>query len=61
MVMVVVRSRKVAVVADDQDSAFIVGDHFLQQVQRLEIEVVGRLVQHEQVGFAGEFPGQQQP
>ena len=35
--------------ADDQHRAVIVGDHFLQQVERLEVEVVGRLVEHQQV------------
>ena len=51
---------KVPVVADDQDRAFIVGDHFLQQVERLQIEVVGRLVENEQVCLTRELPRQQQ-
>ena len=33
----------------------------LQQVQRLEVEVVGRLVEHEEVGFPRELARQQQP
>src|SRR3546814_12115014 len=32
----------------------------LQQVERFEVEVVGRLVEHEQVRFAGEFAREQQ-
>ncbi len=46
--------------ADDQDRAFIVGDHFLQQVERLQVEVVGRLVEHQQVRLARKLPRQQQ-
>ena len=41
---------EVAVVADQQDRAGIIGQHFLQQVQRFQVEIVGRLVQHQQVG-----------
>ena len=52
---------EVAVVADDQHRAVIIGDHFLQQVERLEVEVVGRLVEHQQVGRPGKFARQQQP
>ena len=33
----------------------------LQEVESLEVEVIGRLVEHQQVRFPGEFPGQQQP
>src|SRR3546814_18561728 len=33
----------------------------LQEVERFEVEVVGRLVEHEQVRFAGEFAREQQP
>jgi hypothetical protein len=39
----------------------IIGDHFLQQVERLEIEIVGRLVEHQQVRRPGEFAREQQP
>ena len=46
--------------ADDEHGAVIVGDHFLEQIERLEVEVVGRLVEHQQVGAAGELAGEQQ-
>ena len=39
---------KIAVVADQKDGAGIVRDHFLQQIERFEIEVVGRLVEHQE-------------
>ena len=52
---------EVAVVADDQDGAFIVRDDFLQEVERLEVEVVGRLVEDQQVRFPCEFAREQQP
>ena len=51
---------EVAVVADDEDGAVIVGDHLLEQVEGLEVEVVGRLVEDEQVRAAGEFAGEEQ-
>jgi hypothetical protein len=51
---------EVAVVADDQHGAFIIGDHFLQQVERFEIEIVGRLVEHQQVRLARKFAREQQ-
>ena len=50
---------EVAVVADDQDGAFVIGDDFLQEVESLEVEVVGRLVEDEQVRLARELAGQQ--
>ena len=46
--------------ADDQHRAVIIGNHFLQQVERFQIQVVGRLVQHQQVGFARKFAREQQ-
>ena len=52
---------EIAVVADDQDRAFIIGDHFLKQVERFEVEVVGRLVEHQEIGFARKFARKQQP
>ena len=52
---------EVAVVADDQHRAVVIGDHFLEQVERLEVEVVGRLVEHQQVRVPGELARQQQP
>src|SRR6476620_3429806 len=41
---------EVAIVTDDQHRPVIISDDFLQQVESLEVEVVGRLVQDEQVG-----------
>ena len=52
---------EVAVVADDQDRALVIGDHLLEQVERFKVEVVGRLVEHQQVRFPREFARQQQP
>ena len=51
---------EVTVVADQQHCAFVVGDHFLQQVEGLQIKVVGRLVEHQQVAGVGEALGQRQ-
>ena len=36
--------------ADQQHGAGVVGEHLLQQVEGLEIEIVGRLVEDQQVG-----------
>ncbi len=44
---------KVAIVARENDGAFIVGKHLLQQIERLEIEIVGRLVEDEEIGRHG--------
>ena len=48
------------VVADQQQRARVGLQHALQQVDGFQIQVVGRLVQHQQVGRAGEQPRQQQ-
>ena len=45
---------------DQQDGAVIVGDDFLKQVEGFEVEVVGRLVEHEEIGGAGKFAREQQ-
>ncbi len=50
-----------AVVADDQDRGRIVGEQFLEQFERLDVEVVGRFVEHQQVGGPREQARQQQP
>ncbi len=47
--------------ADQQDGAGVLRQHLLQQVERLQVQVVGRLVQDEQVGRARHRAGQQQP
>ncbi len=52
---------EVAVVADQQHRAGIVGQQLLQQVERFEVEIVGRLVEHQQVGGRGQRARQQQP
>ena len=46
--------------ADDQDGALVIADHLLQQVERFQVEIVGRLVEDQQVGFARELAGEQQ-
>ena len=43
--------------ADEQHGAGIVAEHLLQQVERLEVEVVGRLVEHQQVRRAAPARG----
>ena len=48
---------KISVVADQQHRAGIVGQQLLQQIQRLDVEVVGRLVEHQQVGGAARARG----
>ena len=42
--------KKIAIMADHQNRAGIIGDHLLQQIERFEIKVVGGLVEHQQVG-----------
>ena len=51
---------EVAVVADQQDGAGIVVQQLLQQIQRFEVEIVGRLVEHQDVGWLGQHAGEQQ-
>ena len=45
---------KGAVVADDEDGAVVVGDKAAQPLDALEVQVVSRLVQKQQVGVAQE-------
>ena len=40
---------KIAVVADQQNRTGVFGQQLLQQVEGLEVEIVGRLVEHQQV------------
>ena len=47
--------------AHQQQRARELQQQLLEQVERLDVEVVGRLVQHQHVGRLGEEPGQQQP
>ena len=46
--------------ADQQQRAVIVGQHFLQQIQGIHVEIVGGLVQHQQIGGLGQQLGQQE-
>ena len=46
-----------AVVRNDQESAGVVGEVVLKPTERLEVEVVGWLIEHEEVGFHGEEAG----
>ena len=52
---------EVAVVADQQHRAGIVGQPLLQQVKGFQIQIVGWLVEHKQVGRPGKRAGQGQP
>ena len=52
------RSRKSRSWLTRMHRAGIVGDHLLQEVERLEVEVVGRLVEHQQVRGRGERAGE---
>ncbi len=52
---------EVAVVAHEKQGPGIACEHLLQEVERLEVEVVGGLVQHEQVGGTRQRHGQDQP
>ena len=45
---------EIAVVRDEQHRAGIVVDHLFQQIERFEIEIVGRFVEHQQVRGFGE-------
>ena len=51
---------EVAVVADQQQRAGVVHQQLLQDVERVGVEVVGRLVEHQDVGRLGEELGQQE-
>ena len=50
---------KVAIMADDQNRTAIVGDNLLQQIKRFQIEIIGRLIQHQQIGLTRKFAGKQ--
>ena len=47
--------------ADQKHRAVVLVQQFFQQFQRVDVQVVGRLVQHQDVGGACKQPGQQQP
>ena len=42
-------------------SALIVGDHLFEQIERFKVEIVCRLVQHQNVGRQRQRAGQRQP
>ena len=48
--------QKGSVVADDHKGALVAGQPVLKPFDRPKIEVVGRLIEQQQVGFAGECP-----
>ena len=50
-----------AIVADEQHRAVELADQLLEQLQRLDVEIVGRLVEHQHVGRPREQPREQQP
>src|SRR5690606_33543503 len=52
---------EVAVVADQDQGAVVVGQQLLELVEGVHVQVVGRLVQHQQVGRPGQGARQQQP
>ena len=52
--------QKRAVVADQKQRAVVVGEQFFEQFQRFGIQVVGWLVEHQNVGGTGEQAGEQQ-
>ena len=47
--------------ADENYGAFVIAEHFFQHVEGFEIEIVGRLVQHQQVGRLCQRARQHQP
>ena len=51
---------EIAVMADNQDGAVIIGNHLLQQIQRFHIQIIGRLVQHQEIMRLGKQFRQQQ-
>ena len=52
---------EIAVVRHQQHRAGIVVDHLFQQIERFEIEIVGRLVEHQQVRRFGQRARQREP
>ena len=46
--------------ADQQHCAFVTGEHLLQQIEGVEVEVIGRLVQDQQVARPREEPRKQE-
>ena len=61
IVVVATRSMKSRSWLTSEHRALVVGDQLLEQVERLDVEVVGRLVEHQQVRLPRHQPRQQQP
>ena len=59
-VLVTTLSSEASIVADDEHRAGEVDELRLEQLQRLDVEIVRRLVEHEHVGRPGEQPREQQ-
>ena len=51
---------KIAVMGNDHDAFFVGNQETFQPRQRFDIQVVGRLVQHQNVRLAGELNGKRQ-
>ena len=51
----------VAIMGDDHEPAREVLEFVLQPLDRIDVEMVGRLVEHEQVGIGDQCPGQRDP
>ena len=51
----------VAIMGDDHEPAREVLEFVLQPLDRIDVEMVGRLVEHEQVGIGDQRPGQRDP
>ena len=49
---------KVSIVAHDEQRAFVLGEPVLERFERLDVEIVRRLVEHEQVGGLREQLGE---
>ena len=52
--------QKHTVVADEEHGAGVVAQQFFQQFLRVDVQIIGRLVQHQNIGGAGEQFGQQE-
>ena len=53
--------QEVAVVGDQDQAAAVLGEAVLEPGDRVDVQVVGRLVQDEQVGLGHQRPGQRDP
>ena len=53
--------QKIAVMADDQNRAVIIGNHFLKQFQRFNIQIIRWLIKNQKIMGLGKKLGKQQP